>query len=97
MRNNLIDKKIIEKNLAPSYYIENLLYNCSSPCFKGGFVICMLESFQFIFDAIESGRISGFICANEQDNLITIDTWNKENLIKFMQIMANYFLGKITL
>ncbi len=97
MRNNLIDHGHLDEKTAPSYFIENLLYNCTSPCFDGSYTDCMLKSLQFILDAIEAGRITGFICANEQDTLFSPKTWNLDDLIKFINVMANYFLGKLTL
>lgn len=97
MRNNLIEHGHLEKDTAPSYFIENLLYNCSSPCFDGNYTECMLKSLQFIVDAIEAGRVSGFVCANEQDDLISNETWNLNDLVKFMNKLANYYLEKITI
>lgn len=97
MRNNLIESGQIDDKTAPSYFIENLLYNCSSPCFDGSYTDCMVNSLQFILDAIESGRIIGFVCANEQDTLISPKTWNLDDLIRFINTMVNYYLGKIVL
>ena len=94
MRNNLVDKGELLAETAPSYFIENLLYNCTSPCFDGLYTDCMLKSFDFIVDAIDSGRITGFICANEQDNLISPTTWNLQDLIIFMNKITSYFLEK---
>jgi predicted nucleotidyltransferase len=96
MRNDLIEKGEIDESIAPSYFIENLLYNCSSPCFDGNYSECMRKTLQFLFDAIQAGRISGFICANEQDSLISPKTWNSTNLIVFVSKIADYYLGKIT-
>lgn len=95
MRNNLIENGDLEEDVAPSYFIENLLYNCSSPCFDGNYGDCMLKTLQFIFDAIQTSRIGGFICANEQDTLIGSKTWNSTNLIVYVAKIADYYLGKI--
>lgn len=97
MRNNLIDHDLLDEKVAPSYFIENLLYNCTSPCFDGSYTDCMVKTLQFIIDAIGAGRITGFICANEQDTLISAKTWNLDDLIKFINTIANYFTGEITL
>jgi hypothetical protein len=97
MRNNLIEKEIIGEDVAPSYFIENLLYNCSSPCFDGNYGESMLKTLQFIFDAIRAGRDTGFICANEQDSLISSKTWNQNDLITFVNKIGEYYLGEITL
>jgi predicted nucleotidyltransferase len=97
MRNKLVESGIIEENIAPSYFIENLLYNCSSPCFDDSYQNCMIKILQFIFDAIQTGRITGFICANEQNTLISEKTWNLNDIVTFMNKMAEYYLGEITL
>src|SRR5258706_2178261 len=97
MRNKLVENGQLDEKSAPSYFIENLLYNCSSPCFDGNYTNCMVGSLQFILDAIDSGRITGFICANEQDTLISAKTWNLDDLIKFVNAIVNYYLGKIVL
>lgn len=96
MRNNLIKGELIDEKVAPSYFIENLLYNCSSPCFDGNYGDCMLKTLQFIFDAIRAGRVSGFVCANEQDSLISATTWNQNDLISFVNKIGEYYLGEIT-
>lgn len=92
MRNDLVESGVIGEDVAPSYYIENMLYNCTSPCFDGDYGNCMISSLQFIYDAIQTGRIAGFICANEQDNLISEKTWNLENLILYINAISNYYL-----
>lgn len=97
MRNNLVEHGDIQKDTAPSYFVENLLYNCTSPCFDGSYGDCVLKTLQFIFDAIQTGRISGFICANEQDTLINDKTWNSTDLIVLVAKIADYYLGKITI
>lgn len=97
MRNNLIENNQLGEDAAPSYFVENLLYNCSSPCFDGTYSDCMLKTLQFLFDAIQTSRISGFICANEQDTLISPKTWNSTNLIIFVAKIADYYFGKITI
>lgn len=93
MRNRMVEDGVIGEDIAPSYFIENLLYNCSSPCFDGNYEDCMLNSLQFIFDAIQSGRITGFVCANEQDSLIDAKNWNLDNLISFINALANYYIS----
>lgn len=97
MRNNLIDHRILGDKVAPSYFIENFLYNCSSPCFDGSYTECMLKTLQFLLDAIDTGRVSGFICANEQDNLISDKTWNTTDAALLVNKIGNYFLGNISL
>lgn len=92
-----IKSKLVEENKlttkeAPSYFIENILYNCSSQCFDGNYTENMTKTLQFLFDAINTGRLSGFICANEQDSLISEKTWNILDAQKTILSVAGYFL-----
>jgi hypothetical protein len=91
----LVEAKVLNDKTASSYYIENLLYNCSQGCFNGTFVNCMLEIFQFLFDSLNSGRISGFICANEQDSLFSNKTWNHIDAQVYILKTAEYFMSMI--
>lgn len=96
MKHILIENNLLDEDVAPSYFIENLLYNCSSSCFDGNYEECMLKTLQYIFDAIQTDRISGFICANEQNSLISDKTWNISNLVTFVSKISNYYIGHIT-
>lgn len=95
MRNNLVDAGYLLEETAPSYFIENLLYNCTSPCFDGSYSQIMANTLEYILNAIQTGRISSFICANEQDSLFSSTSWNLQDMILFTQKMVDYYLGKI--
>jgi predicted nucleotidyltransferase len=97
MKNDLVEHNELGEKTASSYFIENLLYNCSSPCFDGSYTECMLKTLQFLLDAIDSGRVSGFVCANEQDSLINQKTWNINDAALFINKIGSYFLGNITI
>ncbi len=92
LKHELIGQGKITAENAPSYYIENLIYNCSSPCFDGSLADCTIKTLQFLFDAMESARIAGFVCANEQDSLFSSDTWNITDAGKFITAAADYFI-----
>ena len=94
IKSGLVESKIIDGNVAPSYFVENLLYNCSSPCFDGNYSDNSIKTLQFLFDALEKGRLTGFVCANEQDSLISDKTWNMIDAQKFILEAANYYLKK---
>lgn len=74
LKSVLVEKHLMNDKIAPVYFIENLLYNCSSQCFDGSFSECMIKILQFLFDAFKTKRISGFICANEQNSLFSEKT-----------------------
>ena len=92
IKSKLIEENKLDSKEAPSYFIENILYNCSSLCFDGNYTNNMTKTLQFLFDAIKAGRISEFVCANEQDPLISKNTWNTIDAQKTVFGIANYFL-----
>ncbi len=79
----------LQKGLAPSYFIENLIYNCSSPCFDGDLFNSTIVTMQFLFDAVKSNRIGGFQCANEQDSLFT-NNWDLNDAITYLNKAGEY-------
>lgn len=91
MRNVLIDQKKINQKLAPSYFIENLVYNCSSSCFDSDYSRNLINILQFVFDAIELNRAIGFVCANDQDNLISPTTWNIPDINSFVSEIVSFY------
>lgn len=60
MRNNLVDRGIVRDGLAPSYFIEGMLYNVPAEKFGGN---CTL-TFTSTFDYLASVDRSTFKCAN---------------------------------
>jgi len=91
-KRELIESGEIDEKLAPSYFIENLLYNCTPHCFNGSFSSCTLQILQFLFDAIKQDRLKSFICANEQDMLFSDKSWDLENAQSFISKSANFYL-----
>ena len=66
MRGKLIDDKIITTDVAPSYYLEGLLYNV--PADKFG--ISYADTFVNCIKWIKGADKSKFVCANEQYYLL---------------------------
>lgn len=67
LRRMLVDKHVIEKNIAPSYFIEGLLYSVPNDCFAGDRSTTVFN----ILDWLQSKPDrSGFVCANEQYYLL---------------------------
>jgi hypothetical protein len=81
IRNELIEKKIISEKLAPSYYIENLLYNCPDQCFSGTLQQCLQQTLFFLNS--KNTDYSSFICANGFYKLFSRSTWSLENAFRF--------------
>lgn len=94
IKNNLVENHLIEDKIASYCFIESLLYNCSSPCFDGDYPECTMKTLQFLLDALDSKRMSGFICLNEKDSLFSETTWNFVDAQQFILAVSNYYLEK---
>ena len=95
IRRELVEKGLIDKDLAPSYFIENMIYNCSSQTFNGSYSDITLKIFQYLVNDINNGRFSLYQCANEQDLLFSDKTWKLESAILFINKGADLLLEKI--
>jgi hypothetical protein len=90
----LIELNRITNDLAPSYYIECLLYNVPSRNFNQ-------DSYQDIIGIIldylatqsDSGKLANFLCQNECRYLFSgIDPhWNEENCKLFLQQLIRFY------
>ncbi|MCD4704490.1 nucleotidyltransferase [bacterium] len=88
-------KNILDDKTAPSYFIENMIYNCSAHTFNGSYTDIVLKNFQYWTNDIENGRFRHYICANEQDLLFNDNTWNIDDAVKFISSSINLFQEKI--
>lgn len=70
-RDRLIRDYIITKDLAPSYFIENLIYNVPNNFFTSDYS----ETFESIINYLHDNDISMFLCQNGQDFLFGMESW----------------------
>ncbi len=84
MKDDLIEKGIINEGTAKSYFIENMLYNIPEIYFSG----TLTERFRNILGHIERQWLTGafhkFRCANGIDDLISDTNWKIENAQQFL-------------
>jgi hypothetical protein len=82
MRQRLVASNVIEKGLAPSYFLEGLLYNVPASCFGKSYQSTIRESLVWL---LNNDR-TNFVCANEQYYLLrdTPVTWPAANCQKFL-------------
>jgi len=66
LRGKLVDNGSISKDVAPSYFLEGLLYNVPKEKFGGTYSATLVAGLNWIFAADRSK----FICANEQHDLL---------------------------
>lgn len=88
LRNTMIEKKIIEDGLAPSYFIEGLLYNVPNPKYGGSEQLNFKDVLNFILAADRST----FKCANEQFLLLGNGQvqWPTDNCTRFLNAVKKY-------
>lgn len=83
MRSRLIAEDMLENGVAPSYYLEGLLYNVPNDKFGKCYEDTFVNAINWILDADRSK----FVCANEQYYLLFEDspvTWRTEKCDKFL-------------
>jgi hypothetical protein len=83
LRNRMVDSDDIENGLAPSYYLEGLLYNVPNDKFGGSYV----DTFVNVFNYLHNTDRSKFLCANERYYLFhptSQVTWRVEKCEKFL-------------
>ena len=90
MRNRMVDAGLIEKKLAPSYYLEGLLYNVPNDKFGTSYEDTFVNAYNWIIDADSTQ----FVCANEQYYLLRDGnevTWPIANGDAFLKRLAQYW------
>jgi hypothetical protein len=84
MREYLVDNDLLEAGVAPSYYLEGLLYNVPNGQFRHTYADCFINAINWIQQADKSQ----FVCANEQYYLLREDspvTWRLEKCERFLK------------
>jgi hypothetical protein len=88
MRAKLVGDDKLAAGVAPSYYIEGLLYNVPNDKFSGKCGEAFVNSIKWIQNADRSS----FVCANEQYDLLREDanvTWSTADYEKFLATVVN--------
>lgn len=83
MRSRLIAEDMLENGVAPSYYLEGLLYNVPNDKFGKSYEDTFVRAINWILEADRTK----FVCANEQYYLLFEDspaTWRAEKCDKFL-------------
>lgn len=91
-RQKLIEQGVIEAGVAPSYYLEGLLYNVPDEQFGTSYEESMVKCINWLFSADRSK----FVCANEQYKLLdgnTDVTWNAKNCDMYLKGLVGLWKG----
>jgi hypothetical protein len=84
MRGKLVEDGYIKAGVAPSYYLEGLLYNVPSTKFATSFEDCFVNAKNWIQNEADKSEL---VCANEQYYLLRDNThtcWPKANCEAFL-------------
>ena len=93
LRHDLIDHGSISEDIATSYFIECLLYNCSDSCFR----VKLSETFDLLVMNMVRAYLSGkwitFQCLNEQLPLFgnSPEQWSLNNAISFWTALVRHW------
>lgn len=85
VKKKLIEKDMINKDQAPSYFIENLLYNVPDEYFENiNLSTRVYDIMKWLQD--NNGSFSRFLCQNEQIKLFgeSQEQWNEKDALTFL-------------
>lgn len=91
-RGKLVNDGTIEKGLAPSYYLEGLLYNVPTDCFGATYVDSFVKCINWLYVADRSK----FLCANEQYRLLDDNpdvSWTSAKCNEFLNAVIGLWKG----
>ena len=89
-RQKMIDNRMIEAGIAPSYYLEGLLYNAPNSLYGSSYAKTMVEVINWMLNADRST----FSCANEQYPLLDGNadvTWNTNSCDAYLNGLVEFW------
>lgn len=90
MRNRMISEGKIERGIAPSYFLEGLLYNVPTNQFGGNYGDTFANCYNWIYAADRTP----FLCANERFYLLWEGSpvaWRAEKCSRFLDAAGDYW------
>lgn len=92
MRNHLVDKGQLAAGIAPSYFLQSLIYNVPDAHFNGDQSTIIYNVLKYLYSTV----VDDFVCQNEQHLLFgaTEEQWNvphaQQAIIGFVQLWDNW-------
>ena len=89
LRSRCVDDKLLASGVAPSYYLEGLLYNVPSDKFGTSYAQSFVNAINWIQSEADKDKL---VCANEQYYLLRDDAhtcWPKANAEAFLSAATN--------
>lgn len=89
-RSYLLDQGLISKDLAPSYFLECLLFNVPNDRFGESYQLSYLQVLVWLIESLQ-GASSSFICQNEQMPLFgnTPEQWSIVNAQELISALSS--------
>jgi hypothetical protein len=90
MRNSMIDKGYLEEGIAPSYFLEGMLYNVPNQTFGASYEDTVVKSINWLKHCDDST----LVCANEQYMLLhdySPATWRAAHFKKYLAAVTNFW------
>ena len=90
-RTRLVDARTISKEIAPSYFVECLLYNVPDQLFIGTFQERYCGILSWIQAKFQMYVAQGFTCQNEQSSLFGKEStqWNVDDAVTLVNCLAS--------
>lgn len=88
----LINSWLIDEKVAPSYFIENLIYNVPNNYFTWNYSNCISNIFLYLLRDMKDWN--SFLCANNVDKLFSDKSWNIANAKMFLWEALDLFTEK---
>ena len=93
-RNNAVKKHLLEsEDIAPSYFLECLIYNIPNTYFNGNESEMFFKTIKWLYD--NRSNLSNLKCQNKIQNLfgydisnLTYNKWNTADAIKFINAIV---------
>ncbi len=91
MRGHLVENSVIGNDLAPSYFIEGLLYNVPDDQFNGDFATTFCNLVNWLLNA----ERSKFVCPSDKHRLFGDSSvqWKADNCTQFLGVLVDLWNG----
>jgi len=91
MRNSMVSKGYLAKGIAPSYFLEGMLYNVPNSVFGKTYQATVANAINWVIECPDRSKL---VCANEEYYLLYDDspvTWRAENLQKYLDAVLRFW------
>lgn len=90
LRNTMIDRKLLMAGVAPSYFVEGMLWNVPNECFSSGFQ----NTFTNVCGWLDRCNPTQLVCANDRYYLLRDGhpvCWNSADYVTFMAAVRKFW------